>query len=108
MADQPVDGDAPRYEDVLKRREMHEHIAIDDVDPFLQDLSAIARFHEIFYLWRTSSSDDPNDAFVLELAVRSSSDFIVTFNRKHFTAAADFGITLVTPKEFLRTVGDLR
>lgn len=96
------------YEDVLKRPEMHEHIALEDVDPFLQGMSAIARFHEIFYLWRTSINDDPNDAFVLELAVRSGSDFIVTFNRKHFTAAADFGIKLVTPKEFLQTLGDLR
>ena len=80
------------YEDVLKRPEMHEHIALDDVDPFLQGMSAIARFHEIFYLWRSSTNDDPNDAFVLELSVRSNADFIVTFNKKHFTAAADFGI----------------
>lgn len=86
---------------------MQEHIAPVDVDPFLRSLLAISRFHEIFFLWR-SVAVDPNDAFVLELAIRSGADFIIKFNQKHFGAASDFGIKLTTPKQFLQIVGDIQ
>jgi predicted nucleic acid-binding protein len=38
---------------------------------------------------------------VLELAIESRSDFIVTFNQRDFGAAEQFGIRVVTPREFL-------
>jgi putative PIN family toxin of toxin-antitoxin system len=94
------------YEDVLKRSEMSGFISESDVDIFLDGLCAIAEFNDIFYLWRLLAKD-PNDAFILELAVRVNADFIVTYNQKDFPAAADFDIQLVTPKEFLQYVGDL-
>ena len=95
------------YEDVLKRPEMNNFIAESDVDIFLNGLCTIAECHDIFYLWRLLAKD-PNDAFILELAVRVTADFIVTYNKKDFPAAADFGIKLVTPKEFLIFTGDLQ
>ena len=94
------------YEDVLKRPEMNAFISDADIDVFLDGLCSIAAFHEIFYLWRLLAKD-PNDAFVLELAVRSRADFIITYNKKDFPAAADFDIKLATPKEFLQQFGDL-
>ncbi len=94
------------YEDVLKRSEMSGFISESDVDIFLDGLCTIAEFNDIFYLWRLLAKD-PNDAFILELAVRVNADFIVTYNQKDFPAAADFDIQLVTPKEFLQYVGDL-
>ncbi len=94
------------YEDVLKRAEMRDFISESDVDIFLDGLCTIAEFNDIFYLWRLLAKD-PNDAFILELAVRVNADFIITYNKKDFPAAADFGIKLVTPKEFLEFVGDL-
>jgi putative PIN family toxin of toxin-antitoxin system len=94
------------YEDVLKRDEMKNFISKPDVDTFLDGLCSVAEFHDIFYLWRLLAKD-PNDAFVLELAVRANADFIVTYNKKDFPAAADFDIKLVTPKEFLEFVGEL-
>jgi predicted nucleic acid-binding protein len=51
-------------------------------------------------LWRPLLPD-PDDHMVLELAIESRSDFIVTFNRKDFGAAEQFGIRVVTPVEFL-------
>jgi putative PIN family toxin of toxin-antitoxin system len=95
------------YEDVLKRDEMKSFVSETDVDIFLDGLCAIAENHEIFYLWRLLAKD-PNDAFILELAVRANVDFIITYNAKDFPAAADFDIQLVTPKEFLEFVGDLQ
>jgi len=94
------------YEDVLKRPEMKDFISKSDVDVFLDGLCTIAEFNDIFYLWRLLAKD-PNDAFILELAVRINADFIITYNKKDFPAAADFDIQLVTPKEFLQFVGDL-
>lgn len=94
------------YEDVLKRPAMRQFIAEADVDIFLNGLCSIAQYHEIFYLWRLLATD-PNDAFLLELAVKAKADFIITYNPKDFSAAASFGIKLATPKEFLQLVGDL-
>lgn len=95
------------YEDVLKRPEMTGFITENEVDVFLDGLCAIAKYHEIFYLWRLLAKD-PNDSFLLELAVKANADFIVTYNPKDFPAAASFGIKLVTPREFLQFTGDLQ
>jgi predicted nucleic acid-binding protein len=91
----------------LKRPEMNSFISESDVDVFLDGLCVISENHEIFFLWRLLAKD-PNDAFILELAVRVNADFIITYNAKDFPAAADFGIKLVTPREFLEFVGDLQ
>ena len=48
---------------------------------------------------------DPDDEFVLELAFAARCDFIVTHNVRHLGAAERFGIGVVTPGEFLRTMG---
>jgi predicted nucleic acid-binding protein len=44
---------------------------------------------------------------VLELAITSQSNFIVTFNSKDLAAARRFPISLVTPRAFLQHVGEL-
>ena len=41
------------------------------------------------------------DDMVLELAVSAGCQYIVTFNRRHFTGSEPFGIEIVTPWEFL-------
>jgi putative PIN family toxin of toxin-antitoxin system len=95
------------YEDVLKRLQMKAFISDSDVEIFINGLCSISEYQNIFYLWRLLAKD-PNDAFILELAVRVNADFIITYNQKDFPAAADFGIKLVTPKEFLQFTGDLK
>jgi putative PIN family toxin of toxin-antitoxin system len=94
------------YEDVLKRPEMKDFVSTLDVDIFLNGLCSISEHHNIYYLWRLLAKD-PNDSFILELAVRVNADFIITYNPKDFPAAVDFGIKLATPKEFLQFTGDL-
>ena len=44
---------------------------------------------------------------VLELAVAGRCDAIVTFNLKDFKAAKQFGIDVITPREFLAAIGEL-
>jgi predicted nucleic acid-binding protein len=43
---------------------------------------------------------------VLELAVTSQSDCIITFNKKDFHQARDFGISIYNPFEFLSKLGE--
>jgi predicted nucleic acid-binding protein len=73
---------------------------------FLDGLCAISNQHDIFYLWRPLARD-PDDDLVLELAVRARTDFMVTYNTSDLLAATQFGIALVTPKEFLQRMGEL-
>lgn len=90
------------YESVLKR-EQHD-LDIKSVEDILNYLALVARKHEIFYLWRPHLRD-PLDDHVLELAVKSNSRFIVTFNKRDFVGSEKFGIELATPAEYLKYIG---
>ena len=74
--------------------------------PIIEAVTAIANKRSIFYLWRPSASD-PDDDFIIDLAVESEADFIITYNQKDFQAAEKFGIRVVTPKKFLQHVGEI-
>lgn len=90
------------YESVLTR-EKHD-LDLTSVDDILNYLALIARKHEIFYLWRPFLKD-PFDDHVLELAVKSNSRFIITFNKRDFAGTEKFGIELATPAEYLKYLG---
>jgi predicted nucleic acid-binding protein len=49
---------------------------------------------------------DPKDHMVLELAIESRADFIVTFNARDFAGAAQFGIAVTAPGPFLAILGE--
>ena len=95
------------YESVLKRPEHNltmSHQEIDDVLDFLCENSNLRRIH---FLWRATLSD-PNDDFLLELAVESNCDYIITFNTRDFLATDRFGIRAIRPIDFLRIIGETR
>ena len=54
-------------------------------------------------------TNDPGDRHVLAAAVRSHADLIVTYNRRHFPAAAlqPWEIDIQGPSAFLRSLYDL-
>jgi putative PIN family toxin of toxin-antitoxin system len=94
------------YEAVLKRSEMSEFISIAEADEFVDALCSVAINHRIFFLWRLMVRD-PDDAFVFELAIKANIDYLITFNTNDFPLASEFGVKLVTPREFLEDVGEL-
>jgi len=94
------------YEDVLKRPGMVEGFTVEAIDVLLDGICAIARRHNIYYLWRPQSPD-PQDDFLIELAAAAGADFIITYNPRHLRPAEQFGVKLLTPKEFLQLLGDL-
>jgi predicted nucleic acid-binding protein len=44
----------------------------------------------------------------LELAVAVNCNFIVTFNQRDFQGVEKFGLQVMTPKELLEIIGELR
>ena len=98
---------ALEYEDVLKRPELNNNLTPQETDDVIDFLCQNANLREIFYLWRPTLSD-PKDDFVLELAVESGCDYIVTFNVKDFAKAEMFGIKAIKPSEFLRIIGEIK
>ena len=95
------------YEDVLKRPAMNLQLTHREIDDVLDFLCQNANLREIFYLWRPMLRD-PKDDFVLELAVESDCEYIVTFNTKDFAKAENFGIKAIRPSEFLRIIGEIK
>jgi predicted nucleic acid-binding protein len=45
---------------------------------------------------------------VLEVAVAGECDAIVTYNRKDFAEASSFGLQILSPKEFLQKIGEVK
>ena len=72
----------------------------------LDYLCAMATKQEIFFLWRPSLRD-PKDEMVLETAVAGGCSAIVTYNKRDFQGAEQFGLAISTPKEFLEIIGAL-
>ena len=92
------------YEDVLHRPEIGIALPRSQVEDVLDYHCAVARHHEIFFLWRPYLKD-PRDDFVLELAVKAACQFIVTFNERDFAGSEHFGVEAITPGRFLRLIG---
>ena len=92
------------YEDVAKRPGLVPLLSTQVIDNILDYLCSAACLRTIFFLWRPLLKD-PKDDMVLELTVEAQCDYIVTFNRKDFVGSDRFGVTVVTPQEFLRKIG---
>ena len=58
----------------------------------------------IYFKWRPCLPD-PKDDHVLECALASGAKYIVTHNLRDFEGVDVFGVSVVTPNEFLRILG---
>ncbi|MGB6690470.1 MAG: putative toxin-antitoxin system toxin component, PIN family [Terracidiphilus sp.] len=90
---------ALEYEAVLKRDHRALGLTEDEIDNVLDGIFSTAGFHRLYFTWRPVATD-PDDDLVLEAAIASHSDFIVTFNTRDFMECRRFGIQCQTPKEF--------
>ena len=95
------------YEGVAKRKSQEVLLSDEIIDDIIDMLCEQSNKCEIFFLWRPFLKD-PKDDFVLELAIESNSEFIVTFNKRDFSGLEKFGIKAITPKEFLKQIGELK
>jgi putative PIN family toxin of toxin-antitoxin system len=94
------------YESVAKRELPKLTVTSEDVDAILNLICKNSEACTISFRWRPHLKD-PGDDFILELAVQSQSKYIVTYNKTDFAGVDEFGIALVTPKEFLQIIGEI-
>ena len=92
------------YESVAHRFLRETNLTVPDLNDILDYICSSSNKHKINYLWRPFLKD-PKDDLVLELAVKARSHHIITFNKKDFKNTSQFGITAVTPWEFLKERG---
>ena len=91
------------YEYVLNKPEIQKIISKGDVETLLDFWCKEATKQDIYFLWRPYLQDVDDD-MVLEVAVASGSNYIITSNLKDFTRSVDFGIKAITPKQFLEDI----
>ena len=92
------------YEAILKKQLNRTIFSDDDINDFINFICKIGAPTKIFYLWRPILND-PYDDHILEVAVASQSQYIVTFNKKDFKEIQKFGIIALSPKEYLQVIG---
>jgi putative PIN family toxin of toxin-antitoxin system len=93
------------YEAVLTRREQlaATGLTIEETNDVLDTLSAVSEPVRVSFLWRPMLKD-PADEMVLETAVNGQADVLVTFNVRHFEAAKEFGLLVLTPRDAWKEV----
>jgi putative PIN family toxin of toxin-antitoxin system len=88
------------YEAVARREAQEFWLQPDLIEAVLDYLCANAQEHRISFRWRPFLSD-PDDDFILELAVAAKAQYIVTHNLRDFAGVEAFGLEAITPAQML-------
>lgn len=94
------------YESVAKRELSNIVLNDSQIDSILDMICNWSIKCEIYFLWRPYLKD-PKDDFILELAIESQSEYIITYNKNDFKGIEKFGVKVLTPKEFLKKIGEI-
>lgn len=95
------------YLDVLLRPEIRPQGLTDaEIIDVVNEITNKTHYQDIFFRWRPWLKDEKDD-MILELAIASQADYIVTFNLKDFRNIELFGIEPIAPKDFLELVRSL-
>ena len=95
------------YEDVLHRGIPVLPVSSGAIDAILDFHCQVARHHKIYFLWRPFLRD-PKDDLVLELAVKASCDYIVSYNKRDFVGVEQFNLQVLDAGEFLMRIGAIQ
>jgi predicted nucleic acid-binding protein len=90
-------------EAVAKRESCRLHLPEFTVDAIIRAFCYFRIETEVYFRVRPFLPD-PSDDFVLELAVAGRADAIVTHNLRHFIGADQFGIAILTPRDFWKRI----
>jgi putative PIN family toxin of toxin-antitoxin system len=92
------------WQAVLSRPEnLPPGMGADDANGFLRYLASRSHLQEIHFLWRPFLRD-PDDDMVLELAVAARFPYIVTHNTNDFRQSERFGVSAISPRDFLALI----
>ena len=92
------------YEAVMNREKIKElcYLTKHEQEELFQAFLSTCKWNKIFYLWRPNLGDK-NDDFLVELAIASNSEVIITDNKKDIKfGELHFDFKVLTPKEFLQ------
>jgi len=89
------------WQSVMTRAEhMPPGACVDLTMRYLRYLASMAHLQDVHFLWRPFLSD-PDDDMVLECAVASGSQFIVTHNIRDFRRVEELKVQAIKPADFL-------
>ena len=93
------------YQDVLTRETSLQDFQLDlsDIEKFLRFIAYIGKSFNIYFLFHPNLQDE-KDNKILELALTSQSDFLITSNIRDFQQAElRFDqLRIITPSEFVK------
>ena len=92
------------YESVAKREKIQilTPLTREEQDELFSAYLSKCKWNDIYYTWRPNLQDE-NDNFLIELAVASGAETIITYNTKDFkNAELLFSHRIVTPEIFLK------
>jgi len=92
---------ALEYEAVLTRHAASLGLRRPAVTTVVDYLCAVGKRQSIHFLWRPLLRD-PDDEFVLEVAVAAGCQYIITHNVRDFAGAERLGVNILRPSQFLR------
>ena len=95
------------YEELIQRESLWRGlpVTVKERETLLDDFCAAAIWHPVYFRWRPNLPD-ANDDHVLELAIASGAEHLVTHNTRDF-ARGELKFTVprvVTPAQHLKTV----
>lgn len=89
------------WQAVLTRSEhLPPGVTADMALGFVRYLASVAHLQDVHFLWRPFLRD-PNDDMVLECAVASGCEIIVTHNVRDFRRVDELNVRAITPADFL-------
>jgi len=91
------------YEEILKSKAPDLALTLDDVDELLNAICARAEDWPLQPGWEPVLSD-PDDEPLVQLAVESAANRVVTHNLRHLQAAQTIGVEVLPPGRFLAIV----
>jgi putative PIN family toxin of toxin-antitoxin system len=94
------------YEATITKEARAIGLSLADLDAVIDSICHISEHYKVYYLWRPFLRDSKDD-MVLELAVSSNTDAILTYNRVDFKGTEQFGVKVISPKDFLVQIGEL-
>lgn len=90
------------WQAVLTRPEhLSSGMGVEAALGFLRYFASVAHLQDVHFLWRPFLRD-PDDDMVVECAVSSNCEFIVTHNIKDFRRVEELKVQAITPGDFLR------
>jgi hypothetical protein len=69
----------------------------------LDFLLSVSHLQDVFFAWRPALPD-PDDDFILELAVAGRLSISCYHNVRDFRGSEEWGIVVITPSDFLKLI----